>query len=408
MGMETDQPSPVLTDRVRGAVLCCAVGLYGFLGVPAPPALRWIELGIAGLMLVAVALSRLPMATAGHALRNGPGWKAVGTLALVWLTWVPLLRGVWLGWEPVDMMRDVVPLFFLFLPLLLVPERGGRGVAEVLCGALMLAGLLFVLRWWRQQGWEFGAFGERTLGDGRTYLLNAPAVLVAAIGFPAIALGLARRGGAVGWGGATLAGFAGALCLAALAGAAHRMALGIALPAVAAVGVIHARRAPWPVAFAVLMIASALILFHEAAFGVLDRLTEKTRLAGANTRMEEAEAVLRLVSASLPSLLFGEGWGALLTNPAVGDWRVSYTHTFVSYALLKTGVLGLGAFAAWLGVLAVPALRLLRANPVLALVCLPPMLVPFGLHTSFKYLDTGMLLTVIVAAGHRDPCATVH
>lgn len=394
MGMAPFQPSPVLVapaalDSARVAALCGAVGLYGFLGTPAPPGLRWIEIGVAGLLLAAVGLRRPLVAAAGGALGGGPGWAAVGTAALAWLAWVPLLRGLWQGWEARDILRDVVPLFFLFLPLLLAPllHRAGRRAAEALCGALMLAGLLFALRWWRQQGWAFDEFGDRTFGDGRTYLLNAPAVLVAAIGFPALALRLAGWRSMAGWGAAILAGAAAAVCLTALAGAAHRMALGIAVAALAAVGAIHARRAPGLAVLVVLAIAVAAVPFHEAVSGALDRLVEKTRLAGANARVEEAEAVLRLVSASLPSLLLGEGWGALLVNPAVGEWRVSYTHTFVSYALLKTGVLGLAAFAAWLGALAVPALRLLRADPVLALICLPPLLVPFGLHTSFNNVD---------------------
>ncbi|NYZ14926.1 hypothetical protein HL658_20460 [Azospirillum sp. RWY-5-1] len=389
---------------MRIGALCGAVGLYGALGAPAPPSLRWIELGIAVLLLVAVGLRQPLLAAAGSGFRDGPAWAMAGTLALLWLTWVPLLRGVWQGWEPTDILRDVVPLFFLFLPLLLVPilSREGDGAAEALCGALMLAGLLFALRWWRQQGWEFGAFGERTLGDGRTYLLNAPAVLVAAIGLPALSLRLAGRGGAASWAVAIAAGLAGAVCLTALAGAAHRLALGIAMVALLAICSIQAARAPRVSAVLVLLACALLVAFHEVAVGTLDRLIEKTRLAGANARVEEAEAVLRVVSASLPSLLFGEGWGALLANPAVGEWRVSYSHTFLTYVLLKTGVLGLAAFAGWAGAMAWLAWRLLRNDPVLALVCLPPLLVPFGLHTSFKYLDTGLLLAVVAAAGCRN------
>lgn len=402
--MATFAPSPVVIDRARIAALCGAVGLYGALGAPAPPTLRWIELGIAGLLLAAVGVRRPLLVAAGGPIHDGPAWVAIGTLGLAWLTWAPLLRGVWLGWEASDILRDVVPLFFLFLPLLLVPvlSRDGEGAPEALCGALMLAGLLLALRWWRQQGWEFGAFGERTLGDGRTYLLNAPAVLVAAIGFPAVSLRLAGRGGAAGWAAAILAGLAGAVCLTALAGAAHRLAFGIALAALLAIGSIQVRRTPWQATLLVVVGCTLLAAFHEGAIGTLDRLIEKTRLAGANARVEEAEAVLQLVSASLPSLLFGEGWGALLANPAVGEWRVSYSHTFISYALLKTGVLGLAMFAGWAGAMAWLAWRLLRNDPVLALICVPPLLVPFGLHTSFKYLDTGLLLTVVAAGGCRN------
>jgi len=389
--------------RVRGLFL--ALALYGLLSAPAPPGVRMIEAAIGALLVLAVGVQRPLFVATGHALRT-PGvaaWEAPAILALFWLLWAPLLRGAWLGWEPADILRDVVPLFYLFLPVLLVPllRPVAARATEALAWAMMLAGLFFALRWWRQTGWGFGAVGVRAMADGNGYFLNAPSVLFAGIALPLTGIGLLLRGGLLRWlaGVACLAG--GVLCLAALAGAVHRMALGLAVVAFFAVSLWWGRRAPLTVGLLLVAAAAVAVGFSDTLLGALGQVAEKNRLAGANTRFEEAAAILDHVSSTPWSLLFGDGGGALFANPAVGGWRVSYTHTLVTYALAKTGVLGLLALAAYLGGLAPRVLVALRADPPLGWAGLPPLVMELGLHTSFKYLDTGLLLTLMILPAER-------
>ncbi|WP_246200975.1 hypothetical protein [Azospirillum brasilense] len=80
---------------------------------------------------------------------------------------------------------------------------------------------------------------------------------------------------------------------------------------------------------------------------------------------------------------------------------MSYTHTLVTYALAKTGVIGLCALLAYLGGLAPRVLALLRSDPALGWAVLGPLLMALGAHTSFKYLDTGLLLTLAMVAAER-------
>ncbi|WP_247882730.1 hypothetical protein [Azospirillum sp. TSA2s] len=184
--------------------MTAAMLLYGGLSVPAPPALRGAELSI-GLLTLAAVGWKWPLAVAsGHALRTPWGvgqsdmrWMPVAVAAFTWLLWVPLLRGAALGWEAADILRDVVPLVFLFLPALLVPalRSGGDRTVRALASGLAMAGLLLALRWWRQADWGFGAIGRRAMADGGVYLLNAPSVLFAAVLLPALALSLVAVGG---------------------------------------------------------------------------------------------------------------------------------------------------------------------------------------------------------------------
>lgn len=383
--------------------MAAALLLYGGLSVPAPPALRGVELSIGLLILLSIGW-KWPLAVAsGHALRMpyGLGWMPVAVAAFAWLLWVPLLRGAALGWEAADILRDVVPLLFLFLPVFLVPVLRGAGQTAVraLAGGLAMAGLLLAVRWWRQADWGFGAIGQRAMADGGVYLLNAPSVLFAAVVLPVMALSLIGVGGQFRhWFAAVPCAVGGALCLAALAGAVHRTALGLALLSLALVALWWARRRPWLALPLLVGLGLVVAVGGDALVGAWQQAAEKTRLTGVNARWEEAMAVIDHAVATPWTLLFGDGWGARIANPAVGGWRVSYTHTLASYSLLKTGLFGMVALAAYLGALAKPWCRLLAADPPLALAVVPPLLMALCLHTSFKYFDTGIILSLMLLA----------
>jgi hypothetical protein len=394
-----------LRAGLSAAALVMALALYGAFSAPAPPSVRLTEAAIGGLLLLAVGWRAPLFAVTGHALRRAdlPAWEALAIPALAWLLWAPLLRGAALGWESADILRDVVPLLYLFLPVLLVPalRRGGAWAERLLGGGLILAGLLFTLRWWKEVQWGFGAVGVRAMTDGGAYFLNAPSVLFAAVALPVLALGLAARGGVARWIAAPACALAGAFCLAALAGAVHRSALGLALLSGVAVAAWWARRAPGLILLILAGLTLAGGLAGESLFGAWGQAAEKTRLTGVNARWDEAAAVFQHAVQSPWSLLFGDGWGARLENPAVGGWRVSYTHTLATYALVKGGLLGALALTAYLGGLAPVLLRLLRVDPPLGWALLPPLLMALGVHTSFKYLDTGLLLTLALLSNEK-------
>ncbi|WP_245593444.1 hypothetical protein [Azospirillum halopraeferens] len=391
---------------MRPLAVAAALLLYGLLSAPAPPAPGMVEAVVGGLLLVAAGWHRpLAVACGAALLRPRPAlWEAAGVLAFAALLWPPLLRGLAQGWDLRQVARDVVPLLFLFLPVVLVPLLRPAGAAAVrwLAGGLAAAGVLFTVRWWDEMGWGFGAVGTRAMPEGAHYVLNAPSVLFAAILLPAVATGWLVRGGMLRRLAAPVLLAGGALCLAALAGAVHRMALGLAAVALWGVMLWWGRRAPWTVGGLLAVAAGLAWGLDGPVFGAIDQVVEKSRSAGLNARGAEAVAVLERVADDPVALLVGEGWGALLANPAVGGWRVAYTHTLVSYTLFKAGLLGLLGLLAWLIGLVPAARRLLRTDPILAAAILPPLAVSLGLHTSFKYLDCGLLVTLMILSSSKD------
>jgi hypothetical protein len=399
-----------ITRRMMPPVaLAAALGLYGAASAPAPPGVGLVEAAIALLLLAGTGWFR-PLALGSGALvclAEARRLERVAAPAFVLLFWVPLVRGLVLDWGGRDVLRDVVPLIYLFLPALLVPRLRPAGAAglEILAGGLALAGVFYTLRWWDEVGWGFGAVGQRAMSDGRLYFLNSPSVLFAALWLPIRAVRLAGGGqGMVGRGLALLLLLAGALSWLALAGTVHRAALVLGLGSALLFGVWWTRRqAAWPLLTA-LAVLCGLALFWPGGplTGTVEQVRSKSELVGWNARTAEVDAVFDQVGRSPAALLFGDGWGTLIANPAVGGWLVSYTHSFPSYLLLKTGLLGTMAMIAWLATLLPHLVRLVRENPPLACAALPPLAIGFALHTSFKYLCFGLLLSLAVLAGDQD------
>lgn len=384
-----------------------ALLVQGAAGRPAPPVFRPEIEGVVALALIFAAGLRAPIDVALGGGPQAPRWFVVGAACLFVLLWPPLIRAAWEGRSLQDAARDVVPLLFLFAPLALVPalrragEKGGAGggagrVAGLLTAAFMAEGLFFVLRWWRHADWGFGALGVRTLSDGGAYLLNAPSVLFAAVAWPLAALHCLEKGGLPRLFAAGAALIAGALCVGALLGAAHRLAFVLIVVAAAVAVWTRRRRIPWLIPALAVAAAAVFALEGERLIGALFAVVEKTRQIGGNARMEEAAAALTAAGESPAGLLFGGGWGLLIENPAVGGWRVSYTHTFVTYLLLKAGLVGLIAGVVWLGVFSPAAFVLLRRDPAWAAAVCAPLVVSFTVHTSYKYLDAGVLLTLLM------------
>ena len=83
---------------------------------------------------------------------------------------------------------------------------------------------------------------------------------------------------------------------------------------------------------------------------------------------------------------------------------VSFTHTFATYVLVKAGLFGCLAMAAYLGSLVPPLLRLVRRDAALGAALLPPLALGLFVHTSFKYLCFGLVLSILVLAEsmHQD------
>lgn len=86
-----------------------------------------------------------------------------------------------------------------------------------------------------------------------------------------------------------------------------------------------------------------LTMFSDA----INMLLVKQHSVGTNGKVAEFIAVVEQSKSSVYSFLFGGGWGEELNNPVYISAPTRFTHSLISFFLLKVGIVGLAAFV-WL------------------------------------------------------------
>lgn len=379
------------------AMLAAAIILYGAMSSPAPSQPGAAELAIGLALVLAAGPGRLAVRWAASAVdwRAIPLTDAVRWAALAGLLMIPTLRGIASGARAEDMARDLVPLAFLFMPLLLGAFPGRRWVVA----AALAGGVLFAARFFIVSGAVPAVLGPAAPADGLLYLANAPMVLFAAIFLPFAAFGWKGRGRII----LLLLCWAGAgLCFLALAATLQRAALAAWTVGIAVILMIHAQRQARLVVLAPLL-AAAIIWAATPLLGDLaDLLILKTRLVGWNGHDSEIRAASSLVGRSWDVAIFGLGWGALFESPAVPGYRISYLHSLPLYMLVKAGGLGLLLLLTYAATFIPDALAAFRRRPALTIAILGALSVGALVQPSFKYLDFGLLLMVLRLYGYRS------
>ena len=113
-------------------------------------------------------------------------------------------------------------------------------------------------------------------------------------------------------------------------------------------------------------------------------------------RWQEMQAVFGAINHSAFSLLFGNGWGAQYASPAVAGDIVNFTHNFFSGLLLKAGLVGVCLSLFYFGMLIRGLGSLSKRAPVFVLAISGPLLINLFLYASYKSLDFGLILFLVV------------
>ncbi len=351
----------------RFAALATALMLYGFAGSPTPDHPGWIEVVVGLLLILSVTLP------GSHEDR-----AAFLPLLLVGPT-IPLAVGFYKGYPLEAIARDVIPFLFLCLPVFIWPAHK----AQAFFSLCLIVGVLFALRVLGQGLDMFPANAELL------YLANSPLVVMSAIiGLGSAGMDLYRRDISV----QSLMYLCGGLvCLLAMLIDVQRatiMAVILSLGALTIAGFIRApRRMVWPL---VLMLVAAFAS-HDIILTAWHSMATKTALVGVNARWLEVQAVYEHLSGDWPRVLFGIGWGGRFNSPAVGGWSVPYTHSLLTYMLLKTGWIGLGGTVLALGVC---FRQIFHQRTLAALGLFWALVIPVFFYASYKSLDFGLVLVL--------------
>lgn len=381
------RPSPSVVP-VRPAALFAACVVHGLAGETAPAALGPVEVAVALLLALAVERRRA-IGLLGGVLGGGAGPDLrvrLAILALHALVWPPFLLAVAAGAPVADVARDVVPLAFLALWLVLPDDDRARTVDALVAG-LLVAGVTLAVRA------RIGAVGPWS-GTGPAppwaddLLMNDPSVTFAA----ALCTVVALRASGVR---ALAAGIFAAGLVFALAEAGHRAGV-TACVAVALVAAADAGARGRLVAVSLVVATAVTAGFGDGVVAAFDGIVAKTIAVGWNARPAEFAAAVAAAADGPFGLLFGQGWGARFVNPATGGDPVRYAHGVWAHLLIKGGLVGVAAGLVAAAATVAPVLTngaWSRSAPVLA--ALPTLAVGATVHTSHKFLTYGLVLAVV-------------
>jgi O-antigen ligase len=365
---------PAVSWRVVS--FCLALLAYGLFGSPTPDAPGVIEAAISLLFL----LSLRPLLPPAYL----SGW--------VFLTYgftACAAMGVLSGHPGDAIVRDVIPFLFLLLPLFFggLQEDGRKALPVFVCGI----GWIFSARTLESFAGVWSGRVDGTPPDF-LYLANSPEVLFSAVcllgGGIALVLQQKRLGGLAL---VTL----GVVPLLAMGLMVQRASFGfLALAAFAGFAALLWRR---PRVAVLVLVASLAVLggAWDMLAAATDIMADKTRLVGLNSRVQEWEEVIRIVSQSPVTVLFGLGFGARFENPAVGGESVLYTHNLFSELWLKTGLIGVFLACVYFLDIIRRSFQNIIAPPVLVWALSGPILISSLLYASHKSLGFGLLLLVL-------------
>ncbi|MCM2344551.1 MAG: hypothetical protein NDJ24_08325 [Alphaproteobacteria bacterium] len=385
---------------VRPFMLAGALGLYAVLGTPTPDRLGIIELLVGGGLLVAAGRSAIwQVIGTGRLCPGQPFFTLNARLLLFWGLTVPVLVALVAGHDTGLILRDLVAFLFLLLPLFLWPCLDDWPNAERLFPWLLCAvGVVYAVRVVGAVTLNHGALSWPTgyITDPAN-LLNAPTALWALLYLTGMGGWLLIRASTVR--SFQLAAVCFLLVFLLLAGMgaigqrAHIGAWGLAVLLWS--GALLWRR-PWALGRLLWLGLPLLLVLGLSVSELMAGLLEKQALVGMNNRLEEARVVVESFHDRPWALLLGQGWGASIVSPAVGPYPVNYTHSLFTTYLLKTGLIGLMLVGGYLLVLAAGIWRILWVFPVGGVALAAPFLIDISLYASFKTLDFGLLLALIV------------
>lgn len=385
---------PLRSLPARFVFLITAILIYAFSGSPTPDEPGLAELSIAVLLL----LGALP----GLCAFSAP---VVFKVFFLFGISVPVLIASIKGHDLYLVARDVVPFLFLCLPLFFTSVIAKTETRQMIfVGVLVVLGVTFCLRALAP------AYGYAAPAGELYYLSNAPTVLFTAIFLGGLAI--RNLAASLTLKRAACAGLAAAGVLIIL----WAMLLDIQRATIFSIAISMAAflltvfvRAPRRSVIPLLAIITLTCLFYPVFQEAIHAMADKTARVGLNMRTEELKAVLSAISVSPVSAFLGLGWGAKMASPAVGGIEVAFTHSLLTYMLLKTGLCGLG-LTVWL---VADCLRniisLGRRDIVMAIALFWALVIPVFFYASHKSLDFGLILLLIavLADGFHGRVASV-
>ncbi len=380
----------LITKNPRQVAFAAAIIIYAIYGSPTPDTITPIEIIIAGLLCLAIGATTFYHAL--HIESQSPPWRATCQLLLFIGLTIGIIGAVINNAPPTAIIRDIIALGFLCLPLLLFNLH--RDNPRLGIALFCLLGTIFAIR----AIIPYLPIALPVTGyDALYYLGNSPALLFTAI-FCA-GMGIEKITAAFSLQSlikSSVLFMLSILTLSPIILTLQRASIAAFIVSIIIITALCFFKNPRRTLLFIAIIAlPAIITASPILLDAYLALKTKTTQVGANMRLQEWGAVWNTIASHPLSLLFGRGWGASFSSPAVADINVFYTHSLLSAMLLKTGLCGFILCTLYLFSLLIPLLKKAQIYPVLILSIAAPLYIDTFLYAAYKSLDFGLLLVMI-------------
>lgn len=328
-------------------------------------------------------------------------------ISFLYLLIVPTISGVAINQNEIgNWVRDIIPLIYMFLPVLLlslVRKHPEKWLFVVLM-SLSLVGILFSLRVILDPSFVVsatGAFRVDHTESNPDHLMQDTTVNFVLAFFLCLSLWFLLK---QKWFMAfTFLSIAFVPLIVVLA-SVLRAPVGLSLLSVLLTLFYFMKSQNKRVR--VLYIAGTVILFVVTFYGkdifdffdlFIQMLVLKQEIHGISSRDLEAMAVLNATFSSVGDLLFGQGLGGTIANPIGQGAQWRFVHNMVMYFLFKFGIVGLLACLAYFYWLLRLYIKSMKGNflTVLVISLVPALLISSVLEASYKSLSFGLVLLLL-------------
>lgn len=378
----------------------CGLLIYAVYSAPFPAQPGLIEGIIAALLIVFVSVpTGIVVMSGGFTIYQKynlfPVALHIGFFTMLWLG---LFNGaVVYSWNVVDIIRDLIPCVYIFAPFLLLPamKRSKLDWFKILPWILSINGVVFAVRFYLEAGISPLDVGKMYYSDNLLYLPYDPSVSFASIFLPIMAVHTWKGTNLFRWSGSLLMLVAGLVSLGSLMAVAQRAPLGLAVLSYFIYFLIGSRKSFKKIILLLIILISVFILMQDQLASTFDLLMTKQEDYGMNGKNNEMIAVLHETSRSIYSLFFGIGWGGLFYDPTYNA-EVSFTHSAITFFLLKGGIIGLLVFLYYLSWISRRILFNMTVSKLpYSLSVIVPLTIGLIFQPTFKTLSYGMVLTFL-------------
>jgi len=374
--------------------------IYSLFSSMMPPSFGIAEL-IVGILLVYLAVNR---GTAHLVTQINPSDQAPPfpvRLSFVVLLITPLFTAAITQNEIRDILRDILPLMFFFVPILFYSRLQQFPIIWVwnFSYALAFVGLVMSIRHFSGAENAIADLGSVLILGGKVSLAHDPAVLFSAIFLAGIGVHKLFKGNLLT---ASVYLLLSGIPIAAIFAVAARAPFGLLVIALLVIVYFNATANTTVKLLSPLVVMCLVSVVFYIAGDTIERSYElmllKQQNYGISSRDLEFMAVIDNITDPF-LLLFGEGWGGLISNPIGGIW--SFVHNIGAYFLFKSGITGLVMLLVYLFWVAKCCLLAVKKSNndilVILIAAVPPILVNGLLEVGYKTLTFGLLLALIVS-----------